>query len=415
MRWLRISRGAQVSALAVGLAALGWVAHTSYRTLAHQDILDARDARIERLNDEIATWDAERKRLRREIAQLRNERDLAVAARNSVTKELTQRVRERDEALATMTRLRDDSAGAEEARAVQHEKAEGLERELASAYINRWHVEESLQVAEDRIAALEAEGRHLRDRNAATDRQATALKDRIASLELIQGELVARLAPVTSNELARLETHLGAIGIDLERLASPAEDDAGGPFIALTETERPTPADQRLVALATGIQRLDALRAALPEMPLAIPVETMELRSRFGNRRDPFNRRLAFHAGTDFAGPIGTPIMATAPGEVIRAGWAGAYGRMVRVKHAFGITTTYAHLSQIDVKVGDQVDVGDVVGELGSSGRSTGPHLHYEVRFDDVPRDPLRFIEAGRHVQQQQEQDRPAIEPGPTP
>ncbi|MCF4164513.1 peptidoglycan DD-metalloendopeptidase family protein [Zavarzinia compransoris] len=400
--------------LAVGLAAFGWFVHASYRTLAEQDIIAARDATIARLETRNDAQSDEVERLERTIAALQDERDRAILARNSLDKELTRRVRERDEALAAASRLQTIVENSEESRIATSDVAMTLENELATSYLKRWRVEESLQVAEDRIAALEEQGGLLRDRAASSDRQATVLKDRIATLELIQGELVARLAPVTNNQLARLEGHLGAIGIDIERLVSGDDAEVGGPFIALTDNERPTIVDARLTALATGIQRLDALRAALPVMPLAEPVDEVDISSRFGNRRDPINGRLAFHAGTDFRGPVGTPVHVTAPGEVIRAGWAGAYGRMVRVRHAFGIETTYAHLSRVSVKVGDKVEVGDTVGKLGNSGRSTGPHLHYEVRFDDVPRDPLRFIEAGRHVQEEREQQA-AVEAKPEP
>lgn len=415
VRWVRVSRGAQVSALAVGLAAFGWFIHASYRTIAEQDIIADRNATIARLEAQNDTRADEVARLERTIAELQDERDRALLARNSLDKELTRRVRERDEALVAASRLQDIVESSEEDRIATSDTATKLENELATSYLKRWRVEESLQVAEDRIAALEAESGQLRDKVASSDRQSTALKDKIATLELIQGELVTRLAPVTTNQLARLEGHLGAIGIDIERIVAGDETEIGGPFIALTETERPTVVDERLTALATGIQRLDALRAALPAMPLAEPVEMVDVSSRFGNRRDPINGRLAFHAGTDFRGPVGMPVRATAPGEVIRAGWAGAYGRMVRVRHAFGIETTYAHLSQISVKVGDKVEVGDTVGKLGNSGRSTGAHLHYEVRFDDVPRDPLRFIEAGRHVQEEREQQTVGPKPEPTP
>ncbi len=213
-------------------------------------------------------------------------------------------------------------------------------------------------------------------------------------------------------ELTSLESRLNGAGVDPERIVTAAGEGQGGPLVELSEAPRPpgsAPENpegrERLLRLTSGLVRLGVLEAALPSMPLTTPLTTYELRSGFGTRRDPFRRRAAFHAGLDMAGPLGTPVKVTAPGEVVDAGWEGAYGRAVRVRHAFGIETRYAHLRAISVKVGDTLKLGDVVGLLGSSGRSTGPHVHYEVIVDDVPRDPTRFIEAGRHVQQSEGED----------
>lgn len=100
----------------------------------------------------------------------------------------------------------------------------------------------------------------------------------------------------------------------------------------------------------------------------------------------------------DFSGKTGTPIKAAGAGKVIRAGWNGGYGRMVEIDHGNGLTTRYAHMSRISVKVGEHVEPGSVIGKVGSSGRSTGPHLHYEVRKSGEAVNPLRFIKAGRNV-----------------
>ena len=104
------------------------------------------------------------------------------------------------------------------------------------------------------------------------------------------------------------------------------------------------------------------------------------------------------HSGMDFRAPPGSPARVTAAGKVVKAGWHGGYGRMVEVEHAGGFSTRYGHLGRIEVKIGQKLAIGDVVGKVGSSGRSTGPHLHYEVRRNGEAVDPLRFIRAGRKV-----------------
>ena len=122
--------------------------------------------------------------------------------------------------------------------------------------------------------------------------------------------------------------------------------------------------------------------------------------SGFGARVDPFNENLAFHSGVDFSGPKGSDIHVTAAGVVVFAGPRGDYGNTVEVDHGFGIRTRYGHLSAITVEVGAKLQKGDVVGRLGSTGRSTGPHVHYEIWYDNVVRDPGKFIKAGRDVLQ---------------
>ena len=120
--------------------------------------------------------------------------------------------------------------------------------------------------------------------------------------------------------------------------------------------------------------------------------------SPFGYRADPFLGRLALHTGVDLLQPYGSDIRATAAGRVVHAGFAGGYGDMVEIDHGFGLATLYGHMSEIDVSEGQVVAAGDLLGRLGSTGRSTGPHLHYEVRVDGEPVDPERFLRAGMEM-----------------
>jgi len=114
--------------------------------------------------------------------------------------------------------------------------------------------------------------------------------------------------------------------------------------------------------------------------------------STYGMRVDPFTGLPQLHAGIDFAANIGAPVTATADGTVVVAGPFGAFGNTVQIDHGHGLTTVFAHMSRVDVRVGDEVRRGDRVGAVGNTGRSTGPHLHYEVRLNGIPQDPSRFI-----------------------
>jgi murein DD-endopeptidase MepM/ murein hydrolase activator NlpD len=145
---------------------------------------------------------------------------------------------------------------------------------------------------------------------------------------------------------------------------------------------------------------LDALSTELHHVPLTTPVHgaQFEFTSGFGPRVDPFTGRVAFHPGVDFAGPWGSTVAATAPGVVVWAGARGGYGNMVEIDHGYGFHTRYGHLSSILVSAGTRVEEGTPIGKMGSTGRSTGPHVHYEVWMADSVRDPGTFIEAGRNA-----------------
>ncbi|MBV9905884.1 MAG: M23 family metallopeptidase, partial [Alphaproteobacteria bacterium] len=148
------------------------------------------------------------------------------------------------------------------------------------------------------------------------------------------------------------------------------------------------------------LEQMNTLLSAMRHIPLTTPVTgpQFERTSGFGARIDPFTGHYSFHPGIDFAGPWGSILKATAPGTVVYAGPRGGYGNMVEIDHGFGIHTRYGHMSSILVSVGSKVGKGSPIGKLGSTGRSTGPHVHYEVWYDDVVRNPRTFIEAGRHV-----------------
>lgn len=144
-----------------------------------------------------------------------------------------------------------------------------------------------------------------------------------------------------------------------------------------------------------SMEKRDTGRVSIPSRK---PVDSFKLTSQYGFRADPFAGRRARHKGLDMAGPIGTPIYATADGVVTHAGWDSGYGRLVKIQHAFGIETRYAHLSQVRVEVGQRVSRGDRIGDMGNSGRSTGPHLHYEIRVGGEAVNPMIYIRAGTDV-----------------
>ncbi len=176
----------------------------------------------------------------------------------------------------------------------------------------------------------------------------------------------------------------------------------GGPLTPLTFSTKGQAPDPDTLRANAILERLDALnlyRIAVQKTPFAMPVKSaFRFTSGFGTRSDPKTGRARMHEGTDFAASHGTPIYATADGVVIHAGWDGGYGRLIRIRHEFGIETRYAHLSNIRVREGQRVSRGDRIGDMGNTGRSTGTHLHYEVRIGGRPVNPMTYIKAAQDV-----------------
>ena len=164
---------------------------------------------------------------------------------------------------------------------------------------------------------------------------------------------------------------------------------------ALISPEAATEFENSISNLDLALDKFEHVKALALKLPFANPAPNRKITSLFGNRIDPFFGKLAMHAGIDFRQKTGSKVRATGAGTVVHAGLAGGYGIMVEIDHGNGITTRYGHLSKVLVKEGDVIAAGDLIALSGSTGRSTGPHLHYEVRRNGVAVDPIRFLNAG--------------------
>ncbi len=230
------------------------------------------------------------------------------------------------------------------------------------------------------------------------------LENQLASIQRSQQTIVERLAARTRNGVDEVEKTVAMTGVDVDGLLLIAAHELsgqGGPFIPVKEPPTEAGGEQLLASVASldgEVGRLETLQLVLRTLPLTAPVDHYFIASNFGIRRDPFNGRLSFHAGLDMSNSLLSPVLSTSPGVVVYAGWMGGYGRLVEIDHGLGVHTRYGHLARIDVKVGDTVDYRQQVGLLGSSGRSTGPHVHYEVLVNGRPLDPMNFLKAGRYV-----------------
>ena len=221
-----------------------------------------------------------------------------------------------------------------------------------------------------------------------------------SSLDQVESRQLATLSSVEDSMESRMRRMRGVfsdLGLDMAQLeAATPRSGMGGPFIPVKLAADAGPFERQLYRINVSRAQVDRLNRTLAQVPYRKPViGEVEFTSGFGVRSDPFLGRPAMHTGLDFRAATGDPVRATANGKVASAGWAGGYGRMVEVDHGNGLSTRYGHLSEIGVKVGDAIKIGQVIGAVGSTGRSTGPHLHYETRIDGEAVDPQKFLRAG--------------------
>jgi murein DD-endopeptidase MepM/ murein hydrolase activator NlpD len=232
--------------------------------------------------------------------------------------------------------------------------------------------------------------------------------ERVKRIGVAETDLLTGTEQRLSERVASLQGIIRRTGIDPAQYVSKlsVSEGMGGPDIPLQSIHIDGIADSAFenayMSASAVLEQMDGMLAALRHIPLTTPVHGTEFErtSGFGPRVDPFTGHYSFHPGVDFAGPYGSTVAATAPGTVVWAGMRGGYGNLVEVDHGFGIHTRYGHLSAILVHAGSKVMQGTAVGRLGSTGRSTGPHVHYEVLYNAAVRNPSNFIEAGRHIVQ---------------
>jgi len=226
----------------------------------------------------------------------------------------------------------------------------------------------------------------------------TKLEDELRQRQNEGGGAQVWLQDWAIGRAAALEDLFLHTGIDLNILitrASEAEIGQGGPFQLASTEGQSNPAGD---SVTQNIQKLAALQTLARSLPLGAPMDHYNITSSFGKRSDPITGELAYHGGLDFGAAPDSQIRATAPGRVIHAGPLGPYGNTVEIDHGLGVTTRYGHMKSVNVKAGQDIQFRDVIGVIGSTGRSTGRHLHYEVRFDGNAYDPAKFLDTGRYL-----------------
>ncbi|WP_298675083.1 M23 family metallopeptidase [uncultured Lentibacter sp.] len=297
-------------------------------------------------------------------------------------------MRERDEArtaLASLTQAQDSGAAVQLAAISPDNTA----LDLITRALSETAAERD-KIVQDAQSALE---------------QAAEMEERIALMKDQNDQIFRQLEEAMTVSVKPLDRMFRAAGMNTETLLREVRRGYSGqggaltPLSFSTRGEEPAPSTRRANRILSELDRLNLYRLAASKAPFAKPVKSgYRFTSAFGYRRDPKTGGRRLHKGVDFAGPVGTPLYATADGIVTHAGWSSGYGRLVKIQHDFGIETRYAHQNRIRVKVGQRVSRGQRIGDMGASGRVTGPHLHYEVRVGGKAVNPMIYIKAANDV-----------------
>ncbi|MFW8634302.1 DUF5930 domain-containing protein [Cribrihabitans pelagius] len=412
-RFIRLRSETQLIALTgiVLFAAWAWVA----TAILLMDSIGAGNFR------EAAKRDQETYRAR--LNAISAERDAraeeALAAQERFNAALVQISRMQSELLASETRRRELETGIEVIQSnlrdtlTQRDEARKALAQLEADTEADGAVQTTLASASaqtDMLAGALSETAEQRDRIEADARTALLERDELElELKLMDernDQIFRQLEEAVEVSVAPLDKMFRSAGMPTDRILEQVRrgySGQGGPLgpLALsTRGEEATAEELRAARILDSLDELNLYRLAAQRAPFASPVNLSLVRrsSGFGYRRDPKTGGRRMHKGSDFAGRTGTDIFATADGVVTFAGWQSGYGKLVSIRHAFGIETKYAHNSKIRVKVGQRVSRGDHIADMGNTGRSTGTHLHYEVKVNGQPVNPMIYIKAARNV-----------------
>jgi murein DD-endopeptidase MepM/ murein hydrolase activator NlpD len=331
--------------------------------------------RIRALGESLHSTNARREQLELEIMQL--------------NKALFQTARQRDEADTN--------------RAKTEQRLASL-RGLVNLYAStKDEIYKELEQTRAQFASLKREFNSRLHKEDALTTEVSELRSRLTKMSMENKDLIARIHDRTNESVMALREIIVLTGLDPEKLlGSDTEAGLGGPFVAAQPNTKLLEKEQDFYAqtqkMEASLARWESLQTLLNQLPLARPVDVGYVTSSFGKRRDPITKRTAFHSGVDFAGPKNSKILATAPGIVTFVGRNGAYGNMVTIDHGRGFKTRYGHLKKILVKKGQHIEYRTEIGVMGSTGRSTGRHVHYEIIHDGEHYDPVNFIKAGRYA-----------------
>ena len=296
--------------------------------------------------------------------------------------------------------------GSEAKRAAQLHRQSALAQRLASLEKSLGETEnkssdltQTLDKTKSKLSATMLERSEFAAERDGLKKRLRETEERIELLRDSHQTALLKVTRRTVTDIKKIEGIISKAGLntkDLLRWINPEVHGIGGPFIPVLG--QGSILDEGQSALDRHLLHWEDLQKLMQHLPLVAPLDHYRVGSRFGRRRDPMNKRWSMHKGADLSAPSRSDILAAAGGKVVYRGWKGRYGRLVEINHGVALRTRYGHMRNIYVRRGQQVKPGQKIGQVGTSGRSTGPHVHYEVLLRGRHVDPLKFIEAGKDV-----------------
>jgi len=402
VKFIKVSQIFQLCVAVVFLGIASWVTFASAKFVLHQSVVASMGNQVSNahlayrsLLSEVANYQKKFVTLTKDLE--RNYKlMLGLVEQNaslqqnlhSVTNELVSTDTERKQVISARKTLKG--------------KLNTIENEMSSLAHHNFSLKGNLSSIETDLQTALLERNEALFKTQRQDQSLKELKDRLASLQESQQDSVLRLSENTLEQISDMEKVIKLSGLDVKKVLKASNKlprGQGGPFIPVKTDGQPAG------DLKANLDNLDAmlnhsknLKGVLQRIPLVAPLKSYYITSGYGKRRDPINTRWAAHYGLDLGSPVKSSVYATAPGVVTFVGWKGNFGRLVEISHGSGIKTRYGHLHKTLVKRGQKIKFHQKIGLLGSTGRSTGAHLHYEILFKKRSKNPMKFIKAGRYV-----------------
>lgn len=403
--YVKLSRGSQMSVLLLFLTVIGWTAFTSTSYVIHDRVLSSKDNQITNarlayrsLLNEVSGYQKKFTSVTHDLEE-NHALMLGLVEQNtslqqnlrSVKNKLGATEDEREKVIATSEYLKG--------------QLKDIDEEMRSVTDHNDDLKENLEAIETDMQTALSERNQALFKSNRMRRNIAELETRLAGMQETEHEAVQRLTNGTLSFIESMQKVVKLTGLKVGKLLladGAASEGQGGPFIEVKPDDLPAgqiKAD--LTALDGYLQHSEALQGVMSKLPLTAPLDSYRVTSSYGKRRDPINKRWAAHYGLDLGATFKAPVYATAPGVVTFVGWKGKYGKLIEIDHGAGIKTRYGHLHKTLVKKGQKINYRENIGQLGSTGRSTGAHLHYEIAFRGKARNPMKFIKAGRYVFQE--------------
>ena len=404
--FLTLSKRFQIITVTITMMFIGWSAFASISYIFYGQFLESKNNQVANARLAYKSLLTQVKLYQHKFSSITND----LQSNHSMMLELVEKNASLQQNLKTITaKLKHTELDRENVLAVRQKLREKLtktEGHVRSLNNQNYALRDNLETIESDLQVALLERNEALFKGTRMRRQIKELDSRLEDLEKNELEAVQQLTERTVHLNEFMQRIVEIAGLDPEKLLLSNSDipkGQGGPFIAAKpDGKSASKLKASLSDLEHHLRQSEGLQDIMRRLPVAPPLTSYRVTSPFGKRRDPINNKWSAHYGLDMGSPFKSAVFVAAPGKVKFSGWKGRFGKLVEIDHGAGLITRFGHLSKILVKKGEQVKFRQKVGYLGSTGRSTGPHLHYEIIYNGRAYNPLKFFKAGRYVFQEE-------------